>query len=49
MEVAGHPIGLFPAIDSSDPEWKFRVAHYGHMFGDSAKEPLCGTIMFMNV
>jgi hypothetical protein len=20
MEVAGHPIGLFPAIDSSDPE-----------------------------
>jgi hypothetical protein len=23
MEVAGHPIGLFPAIDSGDPEWNF--------------------------
>jgi hypothetical protein len=37
MEVAGHPIGLFPAIDSSDPEWNFRIAHYGHMLGDLAK------------
>jgi hypothetical protein len=27
MEVAGHPIGLFPAIDSSDHEWNFRIAH----------------------
>jgi hypothetical protein len=49
MEVAGHPIGLFPTIDSSDPEWNFRIAHYGHMLGDSAEETLCGTIRFMNV
>jgi hypothetical protein len=34
MEVAGHPIGLFPAIDASDPEWNFWIAHYGHMLGD---------------
>jgi hypothetical protein len=44
-----HPIGLFPAIDSSDPEWNFRIAHYGHMLGDSAEEMLRGTIRFMNV
>jgi hypothetical protein len=49
MEVVGHPIGLFPAIDSSDPEWNFRIAHYGHMLGDSAEETLCRTIRFMNV
>jgi hypothetical protein len=49
MEVAGHPIGLFPTIDSSDPEWNFRIAHYGHMLGDSAEETLRGTIRFMNV
>jgi hypothetical protein len=49
MEVAGHPIGLFPAIDSSDPEWNFWITHYGHMFGDSAEETLHGTIRFMNV
>jgi hypothetical protein len=49
MEVAGHPIGLFPAIDSSDPEWNFRIAHYGHMLGDSAEETLRGLIKFMNV
>jgi hypothetical protein len=48
-EVAGHPIGLFPAIDSSDPEWNFRIAHYGHMMGDLAEETLRGTIRFMNV
>ncbi|PVH64142.1 hypothetical protein PAHAL_2G200600 [Panicum hallii] len=48
IEVAGHPIGLFPAIDSSDPEWNFRIAHYGHMLGDSAEETLRGTIRFMN-
>jgi hypothetical protein len=47
-EVAGHPIGLFPAIDSSDPEWNFRIAHYGHILGDLAKETLHGTIRFMN-
>jgi hypothetical protein len=49
MEVAGYPIGLFPTIDSGDPEWNFRIAHYGHMLGDSAEETLCGTIRFMNV
>jgi hypothetical protein len=49
MEVAGYPIGLFPAIDSGDPEWNFRIAHYGHMLGDSAEETLRNTIRFMNV
>jgi hypothetical protein len=49
MEVAGYPIGLFPAIDSGDPEWNFRIAHYGHMLGDSAEETLHGTIRFMSV
>jgi hypothetical protein len=49
MEVAGHPIGLFPAIDSSDPEWNFRIAHYGHLLGDAAEETICGIIRFMNV
>jgi hypothetical protein len=48
MEVAGHPIGLFPAIDSSDSEWNFQIAHYGHMLGDLAEETLYGTIRFMN-
>jgi hypothetical protein len=48
MEVAGHPIGLFPAIDSSDSEWNFRIAHYGHMLVDLAEETLRGTIRFMN-
>jgi hypothetical protein len=47
-KVAEHPIGLFPAIDSSDPEWNFRIAHYGHMLGDLAKQTLRGTIRFMN-
>jgi hypothetical protein len=49
MEVAGYPIGLFPAIDSGDPEWNFRIGHYGHLLGDSAEETLCGLIRFMNV
>jgi hypothetical protein len=49
MEVAGYPISLFPAIDSSDPKWNFRIAHYGHLLGDSAEETLCGLIRFMNV
>jgi hypothetical protein len=47
MEVAGYPIGLFPAIDSSDPEWKFRIAHYGHLLGDLAEET--SITRFMNV
>jgi hypothetical protein len=49
MEVVGHPISLFPVIDCSDPEWNFRIAHYGHMLGDSAEETLRSTITFMNV
>jgi hypothetical protein len=49
MEVARYPIGLFPAIDSSDLEWNFRIAHYGHMLGDLAEETLRRTIRFMNV
>jgi hypothetical protein len=49
MKVAAHSISLFPTIDSSDPEWNFRIAHYGHMLGDSAEETLRGTIRFMNV
>jgi hypothetical protein len=47
-EVATYPIGLFPAVDSRDPEWVFRVSHYGHLLGDLAKETLCTTIRFMN-
>jgi uncharacterized coiled-coil protein SlyX len=49
MEVAGYPMGLFPTIDSSDPEWNFRIAHYGHLLGDSAEETIRGIIQFMNV
>jgi hypothetical protein len=49
MEVAGHPIGLFPAIDSSDPEWNFRIAHYDHMLGDSTEETIRDTIRFINI
>jgi hypothetical protein len=49
MEVGGHPIGLFPAIDSGDPEWNFRIAHYGHLLGDAAEETIRGIIRFMNV
>jgi hypothetical protein len=49
MEVAGHPIDLLTSINSSDPEWNFRIAHCGHMLGDSAEETLRGTIKFMNV
>jgi hypothetical protein len=49
MEVAGYPIGLFPAIDSGGSEWNFRIAYYGHMLGDSAEETLRGTNRFMNV
>jgi hypothetical protein len=49
MEVARYPMGLFPTIDSSDPEWNFRIAHYGHLLGDSAEETIRGIIRFMNV
>jgi hypothetical protein len=47
-EVAAYPIGLFPAMDSSDPEWIFRVSHCGHLLGDLAEEMLCTMIRFMN-
>jgi hypothetical protein len=33
-EVARYPIGLFPTADSRDPEWTFRVSHFGHLLGD---------------
>ncbi|PVH62585.1 hypothetical protein PAHAL_3G329300 [Panicum hallii] len=49
MEVAGYPIGLFPAIDSSDPEWNFRIDHYGHLLGGLAEETIRSITMFMNV
>jgi hypothetical protein len=47
-EVAAYPIGLFPAVDSCDPEWVFRVSHCGHLLGDLAKETLCTMMRFMN-
>jgi hypothetical protein len=47
-EVAEYPIGLFPTVDSRDPEWVFRVSHCGHLMGDLAEETLCATIRFMN-
>jgi hypothetical protein len=43
-----HPIGLFPAADSRDPEWVFRVSHCGHLLEDLAEESLGATIRFMN-
>jgi hypothetical protein len=49
MEVAGYPIGLFPAIDSGDSEWNFRIAHCGHLLVYSTEETLRGLIRFMNV
>ncbi|PVH34991.1 hypothetical protein PAHAL_7G082000 [Panicum hallii] len=47
-EVAAYPIGLFPTMDSRDPEWVFRVSHCGHLLGDLAEETLGATIRFMN-
>jgi hypothetical protein len=47
-EVARYPIGLFPTADSRDPEWTFRVSHFGHLLGDLTKETLRATIWFMN-
>jgi hypothetical protein len=49
MEVAGYPIGLFPAIDSSDPEWNFQIGHIGHLLGDLAEETIRSITRFMNV
>jgi hypothetical protein len=48
-EVAAYPIGLFPTVDSRDPDWVFRVSHCGHLLGDLAKETLGATIRFMNL
>jgi hypothetical protein len=47
-EVAAYPIGLFPAVESRDPEWVFGVLHCGHLLGDLAEETLCTMIRFMN-
>jgi hypothetical protein len=49
MEVAGYPIGLFPTIHSSDPEWNFRIAHYCYLLGDLAEETICSITKFLNV
>jgi hypothetical protein len=48
-EVVAYPIGLFPAADSHDPEWTFRVSHCGHLLGDLDEETLRATVRFMNV
>jgi hypothetical protein len=48
-EFATYPIGLFPAADSRDPEWVFRISHGGHLLEDLALETLCTLIRFMNV
>jgi hypothetical protein len=48
VEVAANPIGLFPAMNSCDPEWVFRVSQCGHLLGDLAEETLCTMIRFMN-
>jgi hypothetical protein len=47
-EVVGHPIGLFPAIDSRDLEWTFRVTYYDHLLGSLAGETLRTAVSFMN-
>jgi hypothetical protein len=49
IKVAGYPIGLFPAIDSNDPEWNFRIDHLGHLLGDLAEETVHNVTRFMNV
>jgi hypothetical protein len=47
-EVAGYPIGLFPAIDSRDPEWTFSVTYCDHLLGNLAGETLRTAVRFMN-
>jgi hypothetical protein len=47
-EVAGHPIGLFPAMDSHDPERTFKVTYCDHLLGSLAGETLRTAIRFMN-
>jgi hypothetical protein len=47
-EVAGYPIGLFPAMDYCDPEWTFRVTYCDHLLGNLAGETLRTAVRFMN-
>jgi hypothetical protein len=47
-EVAGHPIDLFPAMDSRDPEWTFRVTYCDHLLGNLARETPRTAVRFMN-
>jgi hypothetical protein len=48
-EVAAYPIGLFPATDSRDPEWTFRISCCSDLLGDLSLETLQALIRFMNV
>ncbi|PUZ61066.1 hypothetical protein GQ55_4G240200 [Panicum hallii var. hallii] len=48
-EVAAYPIGLFPAAESRDPEWTFRISSCSHLLGDLSLETLQALIRFMNV
>jgi hypothetical protein len=48
--IAGYPIGLFPAIDSSDPEWNFRIDHVVTCWEIHLAEEMVRNITrFMNV
>jgi hypothetical protein len=38
---------LFPTADSRDPEWTFRVSHFGHLLGDLTEDTLHATVRFM--
>ncbi|PVH36726.1 hypothetical protein PAHAL_6G154200 [Panicum hallii] len=48
-EVAAYPIGLFPAIDSGNSEWNFRIEHLGHMLGELAEETVRSITRFLDV
>jgi hypothetical protein len=47
-KVAGHPIGLFPAMDSHNPEWTFKVTYCDHLLESLAGETLRTAVRFMN-
>jgi hypothetical protein len=47
-EVAGYPIELFPAMDSCDREWTFKVTYCDHLLGNLARETLRTAVRFMN-
>jgi hypothetical protein len=47
-EVARYPISLFPAMDSRDPEWTFRLTYCDHLLGTLAGETLRTSVRFMN-